>query len=142
MSCFGFHSPLCIILVIAKTTSFKGSNLQGCRFYKAYLVGADFMDADLRGASLEDTSMDDAILTNANAAGAYFGPSILDAKSLENVDFTDAQIPLKTVPQLVSKVDGFCCTKRWIVLLFLLLCCLLAELFLILSLSLSVSVTM
>lgn len=55
--------------MIAKTTSFKGSNLQGCRFYKAYLVATDFTKADLRGASLEDTSMDDAILTDANAAG-------------------------------------------------------------------------
>lgn len=55
--------------MIAKKTNFKESNLQGCRFYKAYLVAADFTKADLRGASLEDTSMDDAILTGANAAG-------------------------------------------------------------------------
>lgn len=91
--------------VIAKTTKFTNSNLQGCRFYKAYLVRADFSGADLRGASLEDTSMDDANLQNANAAGAYFGSTLVDAGSLENVDFTDAQIPLKTVPLLCQRED-------------------------------------
>ena len=98
------HTCTCCT-VIAKTTSFANSNLQGCRFYKAYLVGADFTGADLRGASLEDTSMDDAILKNANAAGAYFSASILDAKTLENADFTDAQFPLKIVPQLCLRDD-------------------------------------
>jgi uncharacterized protein YjbI with pentapeptide repeats len=99
------HPPTPHALVIAKTTSFQNSNLQGCRFYKAYLVAADFRNADLRGASLEDTSMDDAIFTNANAAGAYFSASILDAKDLSNVDFTDAQIPIKTLPQLCLRDD-------------------------------------
>lgn len=37
--------------VLAKATSFAGSNLQGCRFYKAYLVNADFSNADIRGVS-------------------------------------------------------------------------------------------
>ena len=37
--------------VLAKATNFAGSNLQGCRFYKAYLVNADFSDADIRGVS-------------------------------------------------------------------------------------------
>jgi len=82
--------------VIAKGTNFAGSNLQGCRFYKAFLVNTDFTGADLRGASLEDTSMDGASLKDANAAGAYFSASLLDAKSLENGDFTDAALPVKT----------------------------------------------
>ena len=50
-------------------------------------------------------SMDDAILTNANAAGAYFSASILDVKSLDGADFTDAQIPVKTVPQRCMRDD-------------------------------------
>ena len=37
--------------VLAKATSFAGSNLQGCRFYKAYLVNTDFSNADIRGVS-------------------------------------------------------------------------------------------
>lgn len=37
--------------------------------------------------------------------GAYFSASILDVKSAENVDFTDAQIPIKTVPQLCLRDD-------------------------------------
>lgn len=41
--------------VIAKGTSFKGSVLTGSRFYKAYLVNADFSYSDLTGVSLEDT---------------------------------------------------------------------------------------
>ncbi|CAB9508574.1 pathogenesis [Seminavis robusta] len=91
--------------VIAKGTNFKKSNLQGCRFYKAYLVNADFSGADLRGAALEDTSMDGANLNGAIAAGSYFGQSLLDVESLENADFTDASIPLKTLPQICERPD-------------------------------------
>lgn len=91
--------------VIAKATDFSGSNLQGCRFYKAYLVRTNFEGSDLRGASLEDTSMDEAILRNANAAGAYFSASIIDAKDLQGADFSDAQFPLKTLPLLCERPD-------------------------------------
>ena len=92
--------------VIAKGTTFAASNLQGCRFYKAYLARADFSGSDLRGASLEDTSMDDANLKNAVAAGAYFGASILDVYSIENVDFTEAQLPPKILAQLCDRDDA------------------------------------
>lgn len=92
--------------VIAKGTEFMNSNLQGCRFYKAYLVNADFSGADLRGASVEDTSMDGAILKGTNAAGAYFGQSLLDVGTLENADFTDAQIPMKILPQICEREDA------------------------------------
>jgi uncharacterized protein YjbI with pentapeptide repeats len=101
----------CIIIthfylsVIAKTTNFAGSNLQGCRFYKAYLAQANFEGADLRGASLEDTSMDGASLKNAIAAGAYFSASIMDTKSVENADFTDAQLPVKTLALMCERTD-------------------------------------
>mmetsp|Transcript_17336 Transcript_17336/g.26240 ORF Transcript_17336/g.26240 Transcript_17336/m.26240 type:complete len:216 (+) Transcript_17336:139-786(+) len=91
--------------VIAKGTDFSKSNLQGCRFYKAFLVNADFSGADLRGASLEGTSMDGASLKDANAAGAYFSKSLLDVASLENADFTDAQIPDKTLILVCERDD-------------------------------------
>jgi uncharacterized protein YjbI with pentapeptide repeats len=54
---------------------------------------------------LEDTSMDGASLKNANAVGSYFSASILDAKSLENGDFTDAQIPPKTLALVCDRSD-------------------------------------
>jgi uncharacterized protein YjbI with pentapeptide repeats len=90
---------------IAKGTNFSNSNLQGCRFYKAFLVNANFEGSDLRGASLEDTSMDGANLKNAIASGAYFGASLLDVASAENVDFTDAQIPPKTLASFCGRED-------------------------------------
>lgn len=90
---------------IAKAADFSNSNLQGCRFYKAYLVQTNFENADLRGASLEDTSMDDAILTNANLAGAYFSASLLDVKNMEGADFTDASIPPKTLTRVCDRED-------------------------------------
>ncbi len=68
-------------------------------------MNADFSGADLRGASLEDTSLDNAVLKNVNAAGAYFSSSILDVKSVENADFTDAQIPMKSLPVLCERDD-------------------------------------
>lgn len=90
---------------IAKGTDFSNSNLQGCRFYKAFLVNANFEGSDLRGASLEDTSMDGANLKNAIASGAYFGASLLDVGTAENADFTDAQIPPKTLVSFCSRED-------------------------------------
>ena len=94
-----------VYTVIARGTNFAGSNLQGCRFYKAYLMFTDFSGADLRGASLEDTSLDDASFRNVVAGGAYFSSSILDFKDLENADFSDAQFPLKTIPLLCNRPD-------------------------------------
>jgi hypothetical protein len=49
--------------------------------------------------------MDNANLKNINAAGAYFGQSLVDVKSLEGGDFTDAQIPEKTLRLVCDRVD-------------------------------------
>ena len=49
--------------------------------------------------------MDGASLKNALAAGSYFGDSILDVGTLENADFTDAQIPMKVLPRLCARDD-------------------------------------
>lgn len=49
--------------------------------------------------------MDGANLKGANAAGAYFSASILDAQTLENGDFTDAQLPIKTIPLVCERED-------------------------------------
>ena len=49
--------------------------------------------------------MDGASLKNANAAGSYFSASILDAGSLENADFTDAQLPIKTLALVCDRDD-------------------------------------
>lgn len=91
--------------VIAQATNFANSNLQGCRFYKAFLVDTNFEAADLRGASLEDTSMDNANLKNALLNGAYFSASLFDIKSAEGADFTDASIPPKTLARLCDRED-------------------------------------
>lgn len=95
-----------LYLVIAKATTFSGSNLQGCRFFKAYLVRTDFTGADLRGVTLEDTSMDEAVLKDTVAAGAYFSASINDVATLENADFSDALIPTKTLDLLCQRPDA------------------------------------
>ncbi|GMH49819.1 hypothetical protein TrLO_g7323 [Triparma laevis f. longispina] len=91
--------------IIAKNTNFHDSTLIGCRFYKAYLVGTDFSGADITGAALEDTSMDDANLNDAVAVGSYFSASLLDVKSVEGTDFTDASIPDKTRIALCKRDD-------------------------------------
>ncbi len=49
--------------------------------------------------------MDGAILDNANAAGAYFSASLLDAKSIAGADFTDAQLPPKLLERICSKAN-------------------------------------
>ena len=91
--------------VIAKSTNFANSNLSGCRFYKAYLVNTNFDNAIVTGASFEDTSMDNANLHNVIAIGAYFGPSLLDVATLEGGDFSDAQIPIKTLALICNRED-------------------------------------
>jgi uncharacterized protein YjbI with pentapeptide repeats len=91
--------------VIAKGTNFAKSNLQGCRFYKSYLVNADFTGSDISGASLEDTSMDGASLKDVVAKGSYFSKSILDTATVENADFSDAQFPPKVTPLLCDRAD-------------------------------------
>ena len=42
---------------------------------------------------------------NANVAGAYFGATIIDAGSIENADFTDAQFPPKTLALMCDRPD-------------------------------------
>ena len=103
--------------------------MQGCRFYKAFLVSemhytsappllrfftvgvsnsqvnTNFEGADVRGVSFELTSMDNANLKNINAAGAYFGQSLVDVNSMEGADFTDAQIPDKTLKLVCDRED-------------------------------------
>lgn len=69
------------------------------------MVNADFSGADLRGAALEDTSMDGASLKDTIASGSYFGQSLLDVKTMENADFSDAQIPVKTLPLVCERED-------------------------------------
>jgi uncharacterized protein YjbI with pentapeptide repeats len=91
--------------VLAKATNFAGSNLQGCRFYKAYLQKVNFEGADLSGAAFDDTSMDEANLKNVVATGAFFSQGIIDAADLENGDFTDALFPTKTLPLLCARED-------------------------------------
>jgi len=81
------------------------SNLQGCRFYKAFLVNTNFEGADLRGSSLEDTSMDGANLKGVNAAGAYFSASLVDVETMVDADFTDASIPPKTLTKVCLRDD-------------------------------------
>eukprot|EP00804_Cyclotella_cryptica_P011671 CCRYP_019687-RC/>CCRYP_019687-RC protein AED:0.41 eAED:0.41 QI:0/-1/0/1/-1/0/1/0/68 len=49
--------------------------------------------------------MDNANLRNVNAAGSYFGQSLLDVQSMEGGDFTDAQIPVKTLELICQRDD-------------------------------------
>lgn len=49
--------------------------------------------------------MEGANLNNVLAAGAYFGQSLVDVKSAENADFTDATIPVKTLTLFCERED-------------------------------------
>jgi uncharacterized protein YjbI with pentapeptide repeats len=49
--------------------------------------------------------MDGANLKDAVAIGSYFSKSVLDAATVENADFTDAQIPMKILPQFCERDD-------------------------------------
>jgi hypothetical protein len=89
----------------AQQVKFTNSILKGSRFYKSNLKESDFTGADLSTASLEDTSLDGAIFFDAVLEGAYLSESIKDASNLENVDFTDAQMPKDTKKALCARTD-------------------------------------
>jgi len=91
--------------VIGRNTNFRNSKLVGCRFQNGYLIDADFDSADLTGVSFERTNMENVNLKNAVAIGGYFDQNLLEAKSVENVDFTDAIIPPKILPALCDRPD-------------------------------------
>ena len=50
--------------------------------------------------------MDEALLKNSIAVGTYFSKSVMDAQSIENADFTDAQIPTKTQVLMCERPDA------------------------------------
>jgi len=80
---------------IAQGTNFTDANLQGAQFQGADLVGATFVGADIRGANFDKAVLDKTIFRDANAAGSTFGPTLLDAGDLENVDLTNSVWPSK-----------------------------------------------
>lgn len=57
--------------VLAKATNFASSNLQGCRFYKAYLVNADFSNADIRGVRKIIYFLYSNTISNTNSYALY-----------------------------------------------------------------------
>lgn len=86
--------------------TFVEANLKGSRFYRANLKNADFSKANLNGVSLEDTDLSDALFKDAVLTNSYLSGSIIDAKVLTNVDFSDSIInPPQTVQRLCGRSD-------------------------------------
>ena len=75
------------------------------RFFKAKLFNTDFTDADLTNASIEDDGLEGAVFDNAVLVGSYLSKEIVDAKSILNADFTDAQMPDYTRKALCKRTD-------------------------------------
>ncbi len=86
--------------------TFRESNLKGSRFYRANLKNVDFSSANLNGVSLEDTDLSDALFKDTVLTNSYLSGSIVDAKVLTNVDFSDSIInPPQTVARLCARSD-------------------------------------
>jgi len=79
---------------------------QGSRFFKADLSKADLTGADLTGGSLENAKLEGAVLTNAILVNGYTGVGFEKVKSIENVDFTDAQIRPDILTKLCKRPDA------------------------------------
>ena len=90
----------------AVDTSFKKASLRGARFFKSDCERADFTGADLTGASFESANLKDAILSNAKAEGTAFSQTILDAKSFEGADFTEAVVQPYVQKELCKRATG------------------------------------
>mmetsp|Transcript_16780 Transcript_16780/g.40122 ORF Transcript_16780/g.40122 Transcript_16780/m.40122 type:complete len:229 (+) Transcript_16780:44-730(+) len=91
--------------VLAKSTTFAKSNLQGCRFYNSFLTNANFEGADIRGVSFERANLENVNLRNVVAGGTYFDQSLSEVQTLEGGDFTDVQMPDKTLLVICDRED-------------------------------------
>ena len=76
----------------AVDTSFKKASLSGARFFKSDCERADFSGADLTGASFESANLERCGPAGAKAEGTAFSQTILDAKSFDGADFTEAVV--------------------------------------------------
>lgn len=86
---------------------FVGSDLRNARFFKAELREANMSGANLSYASVEAAILRDVILKDAIMVGAYVSDSILDAGSIEGVDFSDALIsPDSSIVRLCERSDA------------------------------------
>jgi len=90
----------------ARGVKLVGSNLRGSRFFKAYLTKADLTGAYLTGGSLENAKLEGTILTDAILVNGYTGQGFEKVKSIENVDFTDAQIRPDVIKLLCKRPDA------------------------------------
>ena len=68
-------------------------------------MDTNFEGADARGVSFEKCQLDNTNMKNINASGGYFSQSLLDVKTLEGGDFTDASIPEKTQMLVCERED-------------------------------------
>lgn len=71
-----------------------------------FLDEADFTGANLKGASLEEAGLEGAIMDGAVLESAYLTKTIDEAKSIKDVDFTDAVMPTFTQKALCSRADA------------------------------------
>lgn len=86
---------------------FRGAVLRSTRFFKAELREADLTGADLSYATVEGAVMKDAILKDAVMVGSYVSDSVLQVRSIEGADFTDALIsPGSAVVKLCGREDA------------------------------------
>jgi len=69
------------------------------------MVNTNFEGADARAASFDQTNLEGANLKNGIFSGCYFDKTLLEAASMEGGDFTDAQIPTKTVLSICERED-------------------------------------
>lgn len=90
----------------ARGVKMVGTNLRGSRFFKADLTKADLTGADLTGGSLENAKLEGTILTDVILVNGYTGQGFEKVKSIENVDFTDAQIRPDVIKQLCKRPDA------------------------------------
>lgn len=86
---------------------FVGSDLSNSRFFKAELRDADMTGVNLSFATIEGAIVKDTVFTNAIMISSYISSSIVDAGSIEGVDFTDALIvPNSTIVRLCERPDA------------------------------------
>lgn len=86
---------------------FSGSVLRGVRMFKAELTSANMHGADLTAASIEGAVLKGTDFSQAVLKDAYMSDTILDAKSIEGADFTDALVsPESTIVLLCDREDA------------------------------------
>ena len=96
---------------VVRSANFQKANLKTASFFDADLSNSNFKDADMAQVNMEMADLTGADLTNADLSESYWTGAVINGprgpvKSIENTDWTDAQLRKDQRTYLCSIAKG------------------------------------